>query len=100
MIGVLIGEKHTYNDWGLILTQKVISPPVPQLNLVTVPLRDGSLDLTETLTGDVKYNDRKITMHFAVAGPRGKWTSKVSEIQNFLHGQRMKVIFDDDKAFY
>ena len=61
MIGVMIGEKHSIKDWGLIMTSKVISPPVPQLNMVSVPLRDGSLDLTESLTGDVKYNDRNIT---------------------------------------
>ena len=100
MIGVLIGEKHSYNDWGLILTSKVISPPAPQLNLVSIPLRDGSLDLTETLTGDVKYNDRAITMNFAMVDPRKRWNNKISEIQNYLHGQRLKLIFDDDKAFY
>lgn len=100
MVGVTIGDKHTYNDWGLIMSSKVISPPSPRLNLVTVPLRDGSLDLSETLTGGVKYDDRNITLEFAVIDPRKTWSAKISRIQNYLHGQRMKLVFDDDVAFY
>lgn len=100
MVGVMIGEKHSYNDFGLILSSKVISPPVPQTNMVTVPMRDGSLDLTEALTEDVKYNDRVITLNFSVIDARNTWTAKVSEIQNYLHGKRMKIVFDDDAAYY
>lgn len=100
MIGVKIGEIHTYDDWGLILTDKVISPPVPRTNTVSVPLRDGSLDLTETLTDDVKYNDRKITLTFAVIDPIKEWPLKMSTVLNYLHGQRLKIVFDDDPAYY
>lgn len=100
MIGVMIGEKHTYNDFGLILSSKVISPPEPQLKSVTVPLRDGSIDLTASLTDDVKYNDRKITLTFSVIDPMKTWSAKISEVENYLHGQRLKIIFDDDAAFY
>lgn len=100
MIGVTLGEKHSYDDWGLILSSCVITPPDPQLNLVTVPLRDGSLDLTEALTDDVKYKDRSITLTFTMVDPRKYWSAKVSEISNYLHGKRMKIIIDDDLAFY
>ena len=99
-IGVKIGEKHTYNDWGLILSNIIISPPVPQINMISVPLRDGSLDLTDSLTNDVKYNDRTITMTFSVVDPRSIWSTKISEIANYLHGKRLKIIIDDDIAFY
>lgn len=100
MIGVTIGDKHTYHDWGLIMTSKAISPPAPQLNLVSIPLRDGSLDLTEALTGDVKYNNRVISINLAMIDSRENWSARISEIQNYLHGQRQKIVFDDDKAFY
>ncbi len=100
MIGVKIGDIHTYDDWGLILTDKVISPPVPQTNTVSVPLRDGSLDLTETLTDDVRYNDRKITLTFAVIDPIKEWPLKMSTVLNYLHGQRLQIVFDDDPAYY
>jgi len=100
MKGVLFGEKHSYRDFGLILSSKVISPPQPQTKLVDVPLRDGSIDLTESLTGDVKYKDRKITITFTVIDPVNMWSDKVSNIENYLHGRRMKIVFDDDCAFY
>ena len=97
---VMIGEKHSYNDFKLLLTSKVISPPSPQINKVSVPLRDGAIDLTCALTDDVKYDDRKITMTFTMIEPSKSWPERVSQIQNYLHGQRMKIVFDDDAAFY
>ena len=99
MIGVTIGEKHSFNDWGIILSSKVISPPEPQLNKVDVPMRDGSIDLTESLTDDIKFKDRTITLNFTVTD-KATWTAKVSEIQNYLHGKQLKIVFDDDLAFY
>ena len=99
MLGVTIGEKHSFNDWGIILSSKVISPPEPQINKIDVPLRDGSIDLTEALTDDIKFKDRTITLNFTVTD-RVTWTAKVSEIENYLHGKKMKIVFDDDLAFY
>lgn len=100
MIGVTFGDKHSFDDFGIYLTSKTINPPEPQTNTISVPLRDGSIDLTESLTNDVKYNDRKIDMTFSVVHPMEQWSDKVSEIENYLHGKRMKVVFDDDANFY
>ena len=100
MYGVKIGGYHSYNDLGLILTKKVISPPSPQTSNVTVPMRDGSIDLTEALTDDIKYNDRKITLTFSLIGSKATWDSKFSNVANLIHGQRMQLIFDDDPSFY
>lgn len=99
MKGVTIGDKHNYRDWGIILSSKTISPPEVQTNKVDVPMRDGAIDLTESLTDDVKFKDRHITLNFTVLD-RSTWTAKVSEIQNYLHGKRLKIVFDDDLAFY
>lgn len=99
MFGVTIGEKHSFRDWGIILSSKVISPPEAQINKVDVPMRDGSIDLTESLTDDIKFKDRTITLNFTVID-HTKWTAIVSEIQNYLHGKQMKIVFDDDLAFY
>lgn len=100
MNGVTFGEKHSFEDFGLILSSKSISPPEPQTKLVTVPLRDGTIDLTESLTNDVRYNDRMLSMSFSVIDQVNMWPKKISAIENFLHGRRMKIIFDDDCAFY
>lgn len=100
MIGVTFGDKHSFDDFGIYLTSKTINPPEPQTNTISVPFRDGSIDLTESLTNDVKYNDRKIDMTFSVVHPMEQWSDKVSEIENYLHGKRMKVVFDDDANYY
>lgn len=100
MNGVTIGEKHSYNDFGLILSEKVIAPPSPQYSKITVPLRDAAIDLTESLTDCVKYSERVISLTFKVVDPILTWASKISEIENYLHGKKLKIIFDDDLAFY
>lgn len=100
MIGVTIGDKHSYNDWGLILSSKTISPPVPKTNRVSVPLMDGTIDLTEILTEDIKYEDRTLSFTFSVIDKRNTWAEKISEIENYIHGKRLKIVCDDDPAFY
>ena len=97
---VTIGEKHSFNDFGLILTSKVISPPKPKRNLISIPLRDGSIDLTEGVTDIIRYEDRRIEMRFKMLGAIETWPQRISEIYNYLHGQKLKIVFDDDRAFY
>lgn len=100
MFGVTIGDKHSYSDFGILMSSKVISPPEPKINKVSIPLRDGSIDLTESLTDDVKFEERKITITCKVIDPIEQWNSKVSEISNYLHGKTKKIVFDDDAEFY
>lgn len=100
MNGVKIGNMHSFDDWGLVLVSKQISAAEPQMNLISVPMRDGSIDLTEVLSNDIKYKDRTITMVFEIMDPRADWSAKVSIIQNYLHGKRLQIVFDDDCAFY
>lgn len=98
--GVTFGEKHSLDDYGLIFMSKTISAPEPQTKLVEIPGRNGAVDLSEVLTGDVRYNNRKITIKFAVKEMAYKYTEIGSILKNELHGARMRVIFDDDIAFY
>lgn len=101
MNGVTFGTKHSYRDWGLFLKSRpVISPPSPKTVYVDVPGSDGVIDLTESLTGDVKYETRKITCEFVVLDARDRWSNIYSEILDFLHGQQMKIILDEDPTFY
>lgn len=98
MIGVKFGNKHSWNDFGMILSSKEISPPQVQKNELKIPVRDGSIDLTTAITDAVKYYDRKITLNFTVI--ESKWESTMSQVMEYLHGQRMQIILDDDSAFY
>ncbi|HBA50091.1 MAG TPA: mtfA protein [Lachnospiraceae bacterium] len=101
LYGVAFGEWHSFRDWQLLLSKRPeISPPSPKTNYIDIPGGDGSLDLTESLTGDVQYGTRAIKFTFATIKPRRKWADLYSDIQDCIHGQRMKVIMDEDPSFY
>lgn len=99
--GVTFGNKHTIKDWGIYLkTRPEISPPSPKTLYVDIPGADGSIDLSDALTGEIAYSDRTITFTFAVVGDRSKWTDTYSDIADYLHGQKLKVILDEDPTYY
>lgn len=99
--GVKFGGKHSFNDWSLLLNERPkISPPEPKTDYVDIPGGDGSLDFTESLFGDVKYKTRILEFTFITLKARKQWTELYSDILDYLHGQRMKIIFDEDPDFY
>lgn len=98
--GVKFGDKHSYNDFGLILKKRPeISMPKPKTQYVDIPGMDGSIDMTDAF-GIVKYEDRPIKFTFKVIGDRENWYTRHSELANYLHGQKLKVIIDEDRYYY
>lgn len=92
---------HTYSDWGLILKSRPeIAPPSPKTEYVDLPGTNGSLDLTESLTGEVVYETREINMVFNVIQDKEEWPEVYSSILDYLHGRNMKIIMDDDPDYY
>ena len=101
MTGIRFDNIHSYNDLGLTLIGFTISPPEPKTYRVEIAGADGSIDLTESLTGDVKYKDRIINMEFGMIGEWRDVQNKYSEVQNALHGKRFsEIVFDDDGNYY
>lgn len=104
MLGVTIivdGKSiHTFNDWGLKWYGLEISSPEAKTYYLDIPGGDGNLDLSESLTGDIKYDNRKINFKFDIDGDYYRWTDKSSEIMNYLHGKKTKLILDTDPGFY
>lgn len=100
MNGVTFGTKHSYNDFGLILSSKSISLPKAKTKTVEIPGADGVLDLTECLTDDVKYQNRTLQFTFTVVDPLASWAAVLSEVTNFLHGRKLRIYMDWDKNYY
>lgn len=98
--GVMFEDKHSYHDFGLIMTNKEISSPVPQTKLVSIPGRNGSVDMSAVVSDTIKYEDRTITMTFYSPKKVDGWPQFTSSLRNYLAGNQMKLIFDDDIAFY
>lgn len=101
MRGVYFGNYHTVADWGLILTAKTINPPTPKIVTVNVDGRDGTLDLSRALTGDIKFNDRVASFSFLVTeGSQSDREYMIHTIINALHGQRLRIIEPDFPYLY
>lgn len=90
---------ETYNDFGLLLSPFELEIPEIQTNYIDLIGRDGSIDLTEVL-GQINYKNRELNLVFTV--PNGiKSTLEIyTELANFLHGQRMKIILPSFEDYY
>ena len=100
MKGITFGNKHRYNDFGLILSQKEIGFPEPKTEYLSIIGRDGDIDLTTVLCDEVKYGNRILTFVFSMVDYRARWAKVCMDIAHYLHGQEMKIILDEDKTFY
>lgn len=100
MKGIKIGEKHTFKDWKLIFITADIDFPDPKTETIDIPGANGELDFSEVLTGDIVYKNRSISIEFEMIDKFENWRNKISEISNYLHGKKFKIIFDDDPNFY
>lgn len=97
---LLIGDKHTANDWGLLLSSIEIGEPSVKTNYVDIPFGDGSIDLSEAITGDVSYGDRVITARFTTITPRSQWLTLFDTIKAYCHGRKRVIKVSDDLNHY
>lgn len=100
MKGVTFGTKHSYKDFGLILKSKTVNLPDLKTETEDIAGMDGELDLTDAITDDVKFKNRKLSFTFTVIDPVKQFFLVLSEVTNFLHGKKLRVVMDDDKNYY
>lgn len=96
---VIIGTKNTYDDWGLILTKADIEYPEVKTDYVDIPKGDGSIDLTEALTGRVNYKNRKGKLEFDLIAPPEERQRILTEMATYLHGRVHEVILPDEPDY-
>ena len=92
-------EKSAFYDWNIVLTKAEIPVPTPKTYTVDIKGADGVLDLTETLTGDVQYNNRQIKLTFEMMDDTD-YSTLISDISNYLHGQKIKFTLNNDEDYY
>ena len=96
-----IGDYHTAEDWDLILNTMTINPPTPKLVSVPVDGRDGDIDLSDALTGEVMYNNREASFTFLVTnGTQAERQAQIDEIINAVHGLKTSIVIPDDPDHY
>lgn len=93
-------KKNTWTDFHIVPTsQPIILPPSPKTKYIDIPGSDNQLDLTESLTNDVQYNNRDGKIEFYV-DPKYDWTELYSNILNWFHGRRLLMFLDDEPFYY
>ena len=57
-----------YHQFHAVLEDYDIESPEPKIVKVSVPGRNGDLDMSEALTGTIAYNNRQITVRLGLVG--------------------------------
>lgn len=100
-IGIFFDILHTSRDWGLKLVSYHIPMPSVKEKVQDLPGAQGVLDLTEA-NGTVYYNRREnIEIVLELMDDSYQvWLARYSEIAAAIHGQKMKMILDDQPDYY
>ena len=91
----------TINDiklstYGLMLTDVSISEPVPNRQTVTVPHRNGKLDLSFR---PMTYQNRSVVLTCTVKTTPMSWEKTKEQVYEAWHGQNVEVIIDDEPDY-
>ncbi len=99
--GITFGNHNTVDDWGLCMSAKKIPLPTPKTTYVSVPGRDGEIDMTEALDGFVHYNVRQASFTFELLeGTIQERVELISEIAKAIHGKHLQIVDQDDYPDY
>lgn len=99
---ISFGEKNSWVDWHLIPSSRpAFSPPKPDIKLLSIPGKSGSLDVTEIMDKQVVYADRTGSFEFFVDHEQwSSWVEAYRTVMNYLHGQKMQAVLEDDPDYY
>lgn len=91
----------TYKDWFLIpATRPTIAMPGIESKFVSIPGRDGTIDLSDYLRERPAYGDRGGSFTFNVENDNEFWMTIYPKIVNTLHGKRFKMVLEEDDPDY
>lgn len=91
--------RHSYEDFGVLLTSQDIGTPKPKTISVSINGRDGDIDLTEAF-GEIKYSNRALKFTFECIEGLQAWENRKTQIANFIHGQKFKITTWSDYHYY
>ena len=98
---ITIGDKNTWEDWHLIPSSRpLVAPPEVKTSYVEIPGGNGSIDLTETLSGRPTFQNRSGSWEFVCDNDFLPWHILYSEIMNYLHGRKFRCYLEDDPEYY
>lgn len=98
---ITFGDKNTWDDWRLVpASRPVFNPPAQKTKVIDIPGGDGVIDLSQALTGYPIYQNRTGSIEFIVMNDFRAWQVAYSEIMDYLHGQSMRAVLEDDPEYF
>lgn len=98
---ITFGEKNSWDDWHLISPiRPFFNPPAQKTTYLDIPGANGSLDISETLTGYPLYDNREGQFQFLVMNGYKDWTDTYADIMEYLHGRRIRAYLEDDPDYF
>lgn len=94
------GSVHTAADYGLYpVAWPDIQAAEVKTSFVDIPGANGSLDLTEAMTGFPTYKTRKASFAYLIPD-QSLWDATNTRIRTDLHGKQARIITDEDPGYY
>lgn len=90
---------HTGNDLDLVQERKDLGKPTVQSYTIQVPGRNGLLNLTKGLTGNVAYYNRLMTFQYVGSGTHEQLLEIDARLSQY-HGETVRIIDDDYPDHY
>lgn len=101
LTGITINGKHTITDYGLYFTERPqLDPPMAKTITVNVPGADGVIDLTESVSDQVMYENRTLKFSFAKKLSYQNHADFMALVNRDIHGIFVRVELDDDPGWY
>ena len=92
---------HSYDDWGLYVTNTdCIGEPKQYTKYLTIPGRNGQLDLSQAISGRPIFISREIKINLAGTRFRTNWDAVISTFRNAIAGRVCRITFDNDPSYF
>lgn len=100
MTGMTIEGKHT-SEFGLKLISYYIPLPPVNEKIISIPGMSGGIDATEVTAGHPTYGMRtSLAFEFKLYNNWTGFEVVKSQIAEWIHGKKVKVVLDSDPAYY
>lgn len=88
------------STYGLILEDYAVATPSVQTSKVTIPGRNGELDYSTALTGNVAYSNRTVSVRLGVFGKGQDRDTVYYNLMNTFYGKKVKVVFSNLDGYF
>lgn len=78
----------------------IVESPEAKTFYVDIPYGDGSIDLSEAVTGRVSYRDRKVKFNLERLRPKDSWQAYYDDFVKAYHGRTVELVMPDMEGYH